>query len=351
MKKTKKIIYASAAAACLGVGALTASTASVSAESAEADVICRITDPRLSEISGMAPSGLHSGVMWVHNDSGDQARLYALRLSDCDVVGELTLRDTNARDFEGLAASKDSQGRSVLWVGDIGDNRDSWQEVYLYRVREPKNLGIKSARAKQFAFTYQDRPHNAETLMAHPVTGQLWVVTKQLASGAIYELPQRLSSSKVNIAKEISRTTGLITDGAVSPDGTRFVLRDYFDAYFFTGLPPGSLEQKEQLPGQYQGESIAWLPQQPGEVPQLVIASENDDRLLRITAPQEQQVSVPDQSEGENPADPPGEVTAPALDYWPLVMGVIGAVALVTGLIIMMKKPASNTNGSIKKAE
>ena len=96
---------------------------------ASPDVMCEFTDTRLNEISGMAPSQVHPGVMWVHNDSGDEARLYALRLSDCAVVGELTLRDVSARDFEGLASGVDAQGRPVLWVGDIGDNVDSWSDV------------------------------------------------------------------------------------------------------------------------------------------------------------------------------------------------------------------------------
>ena len=106
--------------------------------------------------------------MWVHNDSGDEARLYALRLSDCAVVGELTLRDVSARDLEGLASGVDAQGRPVLWVGDIGDNVDSWSDVSIYRIREPRNLGNRSAQVQRYRFTYEDRPHNAEAILADP---------------------------------------------------------------------------------------------------------------------------------------------------------------------------------------
>ena len=194
------------------------------------EVICELTDPRLTEISGMAPSQLHSGVMWVHNDSGDKARLYALQLSNCAVVGELTLRDVSARDFEGLAAGVDARGRPVLWVGDIGDNRDSWSDVSIYRVREPKKLGKTSAQTQRYRFTYEDRPHNAETILADPNSQQLWIVTKQMASGSVYALPKKLRKSGINIAKKVSSATGLITDGAIKPDGTIFVLRDYFQA-------------------------------------------------------------------------------------------------------------------------
>jgi hypothetical protein len=91
----------------------------------------------------MAPSALHPGVMWIHNDSGDDAKLYALKLNDCSIVGELSLQGVSARDFEGLAAGVDPKGRPVLWVGDIGDNRDSWSDVSIYRIRNLKNLAIQ----------------------------------------------------------------------------------------------------------------------------------------------------------------------------------------------------------------
>ena len=233
-------------------------TSTISASSPE--VICELTDPRLTEISGMAPSQLHSGVMWVHNDSGDKARLYAVQLSNCAVVGELALRDVSARDFEGLAAGVDAQGRPVLWVGDIGDNRDSWSDVSIYRIREPKKLGKTSAQVQRYRFTYEDRPHNAETILADPDSQQLWIVTKQMASGSIYALPKKLRKSGINTARKIGSATGLITDGAIKPDGTTFVLRDYFDAQFFRGLPEGVVDEKIDLPGQPQGEAIAWLP-------------------------------------------------------------------------------------------
>ncbi len=314
------------------------------------EVVCEFTDPRLTEISGMAPSKLHPGVMWVHNDSGDEARLYALQLSDCSVVGELTLRDVSARDFEGLAAGVDAQGRSVLWIGDIGDNRDSWSDVSIYRIREPKKLGNKSAQVQRYRFTYEDRPHNAETILADPTSQQLWIVTKQLASGSIYVLPRKLKKSGINIAKKIGSVTGLITDGAMKPDRTGFVLRDYFDAQFYSadnndgGLPAGALIEEVELPAQPQGEAIAWL---PGENA-VVIASEGDNRLLRVQAPT---VASP------NPTQTPMQGVVPeqfpqsrSISYM-VLMGVIGGgVVLVTGLIRMRKRPASKATGSIKKA-
>jgi len=305
------------------------------------EVICEFTDPRLTEISGMAPSTLHRGVMWVHNDSGDEARLYALQLSDCSVVAELTLRDVSARDFEGLAAGVDPQGRAVLWVGDIGDNRDSWSEVSIYRIREPKKLGTKSAQVQRYRFTYEDGPHNAETIMADPASQQIWIVTKAMAGGSIYALPKKLKKSGINTAKRIGSTGGLITDGAMNPDGSGFVLRDYFAAKFFNGTPVGILVEGSQLPAQRQGEAIAWL---PGENA-VVIASEGDNRLLRVPAPAAAVPANSDQKEQERETN-----------HWVrlgVIVGVIvivGVMVLVTGLNRIRNRAGSKTTGSIKKA-
>lgn len=348
-KSAPKICWAGVAAVFTSVFAsvfvsvllLVLAPAAVSANAPATEVICEFTDTRLSEISGMAPSALHQGVMWVHNDSGDDAKLYALQLDDCSLVGELTLRGVSARDFEGLAAGVDAKGRSVLWVGDIGDNRDSWTDVSIYRVREPEELGKKSAPVKRYRFTYEDRPHNAETILADPNSQQIWIVTKQLASGSIYALPKKLKESGINIAKRIGPATGLITDGAMKADGSGFVLRDYFDAQFFDGRPVGELAEEVELPAQPQGEAIAWL---PGENA-VVISSEGDNRLLRVQSPSEVEIT---------PAPAPNpEVVAQdqSVNYVVLIGVVAGVAILVTGLIRIRKRPESKTTGSTKNAE
>lgn len=291
----------------------------------------------------MTASALHPDVMWVHNDSGDSARLYALSLNTCDVVGELTLRNVDARDFEGIARGVDRQGRAVLWVGDIGDNLDSWESVAVYRVREPLTLGVKSVRAAEFRFTYEDRPHNAETILADPNSPQLWIVTKQLASGAIYKLPARLSQSRINIAERVGGVGGLVTDGSMNPQGTGFVLRDYFDAHLYTGLPPGELTEKFPLPAQVQGEAIAFTA--TGD--SLVIASEKDTRLIQIDFPK----VFEDLVAAEEETVPPEEE---AVNYVPLVIGIVGGIvggiALLTGLISISRRLNKRTTGNTKNA-
>jgi hypothetical protein len=247
---------------------------------AEAGVteVCRFSDDRFTEISGLALSQLHPGVIWLHNDSGGGPFIYAVDGRSCRTLATMRIAGAEARDFEAIAPGRDRKGRPVLWIADIGDNRDNWPYVRLLRVREPAVLASGTLTARTYRFTYSDMPHNAETLLADPNSQQLWVVTKQLAHGRVYVLPKHLSRTKVNIARPISREGGLITDGAVSPDGSRYVLRDYVNATLFEGLPVGSEQKVISLPYQPQGEAVTWT----ADGQALLVASERDDRLLRI---------------------------------------------------------------------
>lgn len=243
--------------------------------------VCRFSDGRFTEISGMTMSQRHPGILWLHNDSSGGPVIYAVDASTCATVATLTIAGIEARDLESIAAGRDAQGRPVLWLGDIGDNVDSWPEVRIHRIREPRTLTTTTVPATTYRLTYRDRPHNAETLLADPSSTQLWLVTKQLAHGRLYVLPKRLSRTQVNIARPQQREGGLVTDGAVSPDGTRYVLRDYVNAVVFAGLPPGAAQQTIPLPLQLQGEAITWT----ADGRALLVTSERDDRLLRVELP------------------------------------------------------------------
>jgi len=256
-------------------------TSAPSAVASDATVVCKFSDRRFTEISGLATSIRHPGVLYLHNDSGDGPFIYAVDSATCRTLATLTVRGMNARDAEAIATGRDAEGQPVIWFADIGDNLDSWPYVRLYSIREPKRLRDTSVSAASFRFTYSDISHNAEALLANPAKPQLWVVTKQLAHGSLYSLPVPLLEGVVNIAKKIRREGGLVTDGSVSPDGLRYVLRDYDDAYVYAGLPPGRQIATIPLPFQLQGEAITWAP----DGRSLLIASERDKRLLRVTLP------------------------------------------------------------------
>ena len=234
-----------------------------------------------------------------------------------------------------MAVARDAKGRPVIWLADIGDNRSTWESVRVHRIREPKVLVDSSVRAKTFDVRFEDRPHDAEALLVAPDSSAMWIVTKQLARGRLYELPVPLSTSAVNTARFVQKERGLVTDGAVSPDGTRYVLRDYVDATTFIGQPPGEQEQVIPLPFQVQGEAIAWTADSRG----WLVARERDRRIqvvmpaesvvTRTAAPPSTPVAAPSEASAEKAAST-SAATSDGNTTWPVVIGLaLGAVAVL----------------------
>jgi len=277
------------------------------AYAADGGVVCRITDERLAEISGITWSARHDGVYWVHADSGNGPYLYALDGSTCDVLARVRVSNIGARDLEAIGTGVDPKGRKVLWLADIGDNRDSWPEVRLHAILEPTQLVDQQVRATTYRFTYPDQPHNAEAILVAPDRAEVWAVTKQLARGAVYRVP--LSTSGVATAKRVAQVGGLVTDAAMSPDGTRFVIRDYFAAKLYAApVSAASIGAGTPLalPDQPQGEAVSFT----RDGTSLVVASEGDDRLLAVPLDNASPSSSPSPAPGTSSAAPSGSATA-----------------------------------------
>ena len=116
---TDRVRTAAAAVVVVLLGALLAPAAAAAAaptvDPADAtsgpDVVCRFDDPRLDEISGMAWSLRHPGVLWLLEDSGGGPYLYAVDAADCRTLARVRLSGATARDYESIATGPDRAGR------------------------------------------------------------------------------------------------------------------------------------------------------------------------------------------------------------------------------------------------
>jgi hypothetical protein len=215
-----------------------------------------IKDRRVTESSGLAASRAHPGIFWTHNDSDDGPYVYAVDSATGRTVATVTLSGVDPRDLESISIGPGGQ----VYVGDIGDNLGgSWPAVWIYRFREPEVLRDTTVTPVRHTVRYAGGPRDAESLMVHPKTGRVYIVSKHEDGGGLYEGPARLSASGVNTFRRIAGVDLWATDGAFSPDGTRLVVRGYFEAVEYR-WKDGTARRigRPSLPMQRQGESVTF---------------------------------------------------------------------------------------------
>ena len=226
-----------------------------------------IEDRNIREASGLVKSKLNSDVkthkhaiFWTHNDSGDRARVFAIRVgggapgssnvveetADVSVVAEVTILNAGARDWEDLALwqDRDDGMKQKLCAGDIGSYRG---EVVIYCFPEPKlsnykNVSFTKKEYLKVSYTEKIRlrypsneKHDAETLLVDPHTAQFLIVTKKNNNkGGLYvsEPIRSLSRSTSNALKFIRKiklygTSSGATGGDISWSGKKIVLKSY----------------------------------------------------------------------------------------------------------------------------
>ncbi|MFF7024392.1 hypothetical protein ACFY97_25720 [Streptomyces klenkii] len=323
-----------AAAARPAAGASPSASSASSGASAQAFTI---EDPRIKESSGLAASRTHPGVYWTHNDSGDGAYVYAVDGRTGRTVATVTLAGIEPRDVEAISIGPDGD----IYLGDIGDNFGGrWPEVWIYRFPEPKTLKDATLTPTRYTVRYDDGPRDAESLMVHPKTGRVYIVSKKRSGkGALYEAPERLSASGVNVFRRTADIDLWATDGAFSPDGTRLVVRGYFDAreYRWQDGRPREIGRPD-VPLQRQGESVTFT----ADGRTLMYGSEGkgstvqpvalDGDLLPDSAPKRPD----DAKNGDGAADRRSGSNSGA-DNRNLLVGA-GALAVVAGLAVGLRR-------------
>lgn len=271
MTATLVMVAAAVAAACSApaVDADPTATKPTSWSTGPWRTACTYDTDVLPELSGLAPSQRHKGVLWAINDGGNAPVLYALDAGDCSIRGQHTLSNPNT-DWEALASGRTADGEAVLWVGDIGDNLRSRRNVAVLEVPEPA-LGITSGSARTHRFSYPGGPRDAEALMAGRGGSSLYVIAKT-ATGPLYRIP--VSGRKAE-AERLQRTVPYPTDAALSRRG--YAIRDYVGITGYRSPVPGTRIARLSPPLQRQAEAVAFS----RSARWLYTASEGDGRLLR----------------------------------------------------------------------
>ena len=221
-------------------------------------LLSRLGSKDLDEVSGMTTASA-SGTLWLHNDSGDGPFLYAVESKTGTLRAIVKVRGAKSEDWESLTHGPGG----FLYVGDIGDNDEERREVALYRLKEPPIPRPAGARREgraysgdisTFPLVYPDRPHNAETLLCHPKTGALYILTKEKDGGSeVFAVPSLARPGVRQVLRRVGRfrlpapTPAdrarhhgglLVTDGAISLDGREIAVATYSRLLLYA-VPPG----------------------------------------------------------------------------------------------------------------
>lgn len=249
------------------------SASDTAADSAPSDGICRdyepaealgeVMNPEITECSGLIASRENLGVYWLHNDSGDQPRIFAIDERGRSLA-EVVVLDAVHDDWEDLSLIT-GPGNDRLVIGDIGDNPMRRSSITLYLVEEPElSLSVESplrldATAETIRLTYPGgASYNAESLTVDPVSGNLYILTKDdLGESRLFvdRDPWR-SSPEPHPLEEVARlrinSEGVISTHAtgmdISPSGDRVLVRTYFELIQWARPPGTTVEEAMRSP-------------------------------------------------------------------------------------------------------
>jgi len=229
-------------------------------------------------------------VFFVHNDSGDSARFFAIDRTG-HVLAELLLEDVPLLiDAEDIALGPAPGGGSYLYLGDTGNNFASMglgiprRKAVLYRTPEP--VVRLAARTTQIAlrnvlpivFTFPDGARDVEAFFIDPRDGELYLVAKQ-ADGqsqvfAADAATLAAGGGELRLLGELAFGHGgpaggkMPTAASISRDGSAILIRTYATVLLFQRGPGESVlnalrraPQKLRAPAETQGEAIGFAEQ------------------------------------------------------------------------------------------
>jgi hypothetical protein len=226
----------------------------------------RVAHAPIDEISGMVRSRWQDNVWWVHNDSGDSPRLFAI-----DSTGAVHRAPWSAGDYAvgaeadssanppwpgvqlGAAAHIDYEDIAVedrtLYLGDIGNNGNARRDLGIYVLREPFRYARRTRPLVHLPIAYPDQAtvpaadwhFDAESLFVDD--GTLYVLTKHRTGQQIdalepgttlYRLDTR-HPHRVNVLARVDVHDSIPppTAAALSPSGDRLAVLGYRSVWLF----------------------------------------------------------------------------------------------------------------------
>jgi hypothetical protein len=232
------------------------------------------------EASGLVASRQNPGVLWTHNDSGFRGNVFALATNGVYLARHYD-EDVYSGDFEDIAIGPGPLPQfQYIYLGDIGDNFASRESIRVFRFPEPAVYAYQSNApfeapifgAQEITLRYPDGPFNAEALMVDPLSGDLFIITKQTNTARLYRATRAELDVDEPVTLSFVREIAFrsVSAADVSPDGSLIAVRRPGKAGLWLREPGQSIDDALAAnaitipvigqPDEPNGEAIAFEP-------------------------------------------------------------------------------------------
>lgn len=195
----------------------------------------------LPEASGAVFSQTVPGRLYHINDSGNNPTIYWTDISG-RLLGSSTV-DTRNSDIEDLGYGP-CGGQKCLYIADIGDNSNQRRKIKLKLVEESRLSARTVPVLVEKDLVYPDGSHNAEALSVHPITGDVFILTKDTRDLRGLSRMYRLRAAQVmspgestlepwgnlDLSSNDNRDARLVTGMAFHPTGAHLFVLTYKNA-------------------------------------------------------------------------------------------------------------------------
>ena len=196
-------------------------------------LVAHISDPRITESSGVIASRRYPNVFWTHNDGGGPKKqvLYAID-REGKTRAAFPVVGPKFHDWEDIAI--DDAGH--LYLGDIGNNDSKEDTLAVYEIDEPDpTSGAGSLSPKrEWTLKFPGAPFDCESLFIWKNYG--YVISKVFdnARAQVFRFP--LENTNGPLTLEPVATTKIespVTGGDISADGSLLGLVSKAGAYVY----------------------------------------------------------------------------------------------------------------------
>lgn len=227
---------------------------------------------KLNEVSGLAASVANPGMLWTHNDSGNDAEVFLIDL-ETNIKQTYVLKGISNRDWEEIALGPGPvPGVQYLYVGDIGDNNAIHEYKYIYRFKEPvynPGTGKEKIEISDFdtiTFSLSNERRDTEAFVIDPVTRDIYIISKWKSPADLYQLKYSESTQVTMVAQHIGTVPiSTVVAADFNKDGTELLIKTYNSVSYWKRSLDMSVLSMLQTPGtplpyqrEPQGEAITW---------------------------------------------------------------------------------------------